>query len=153
MVSYIPSMEGYLLPAFCLFFQLDIFLSKGTHSTEDESRLQWLLLTTNTAYQKSELASFGSVGWIGHVRVPRSLAFKTRLSAIPFLWKWVLFAWELRKIIFKSIASHLASHWNRGLAQLGDGLSSSQKRVCLVLKPLWGEKIPEPQHNVLIQWN
>ena len=31
---------------------------------------------------------------IGHFRVPRTLTFKMRLSAQPFLWKWVLFAWE-----------------------------------------------------------
>ena len=31
---------------------------------------------------------------IGHVRVPRTLTFKMRPSAQPFLWKWVLFAWE-----------------------------------------------------------
>ena len=32
--------------------------------------------------------------WIGHFRVPKSLTFKMRLGAQPFLWKWVLFAWE-----------------------------------------------------------
>ena len=31
---------------------------------------------------------------IGHFRVPKTLTFKMRLSAQPFLWKWVLFAWE-----------------------------------------------------------
>ena len=31
---------------------------------------------------------------IGHFRIPRTLTFKMRLSAQPFLWKWVLFAWE-----------------------------------------------------------
>ena len=29
---------------------------------------------------------------IGHFRVPKNLTFKTRLSAKPLLWKWVLFA-------------------------------------------------------------
>ena len=31
---------------------------------------------------------------IVHFRVPKTLAFKMRRSAQPFLWKWVLFAWE-----------------------------------------------------------
>ena len=33
-----------------------------------------------------------------------------RLSAKPFLWKWVLFAWEW-KIIFISLTSYLAPHF------------------------------------------
>ena len=31
---------------------------------------------------------------IGHFRVPKTQTFKMRLGAQPFLWKWVLFAWE-----------------------------------------------------------
>ena len=31
---------------------------------------------------------------IGHFRIPKTLTSKMRLSANPFLWKWVLFAWE-----------------------------------------------------------
>ena len=37
-----------------------------------------------------------------------------RLSAQPFLWKWVLFAWEW-KIISISKAEDLTSFWYRGL--------------------------------------
>ena len=55
-----------------------------------------------------------------HVRKP--LTFKTRLSAKPFMWKLVLFAWEYWIILFISTALHLASLWNRGLDQLGNGL-------------------------------
>ena len=36
---------------------------------------------------------------IGHLRVAKTLAFKTRPSAPPFLWKCVSFAWEW-KIIY-----------------------------------------------------
>ena len=36
-----------------------------------------------------------------------------RLGAQPFLWKWVLFAWEW-KMISISKAEHLPSFWNRG---------------------------------------
>ena len=31
---------------------------------------------------------------IGHFRVPKTLTFKMRPRAQPFLWKWFLFAWE-----------------------------------------------------------
>ena len=50
---------------------------------------------------------------IGHFRVPKTLTFKMRLGTQPFLWKWVLFAWEW-KIISISKAEHLPSFWNRG---------------------------------------
>ena len=43
----------------------------------------------------------------------KTLAFKMRLGAQPFLWKWVLFAWEW-KIISISKAEHLPSFRNRG---------------------------------------
>ena len=51
----------------------------------------------------------------------KTLTFKTRLSAKPFLWKCVLFAWKLKTILI-SMALQLASLWNRGLGQRGDGL-------------------------------
>ena len=35
---------------------------------------------------------------IGHFQVPKSLTFKMRLGAEPFLWQWVLFAWEWKVI-------------------------------------------------------
>ena len=44
-----------------------------------------------------------------------------RLGAQPFLWKWVLFAWEW-KMISVSKADHLHSFWNRGPGELGNGL-------------------------------
>ena len=58
---------------------------------------------------------------IGHFRVPKTLTFKMRLGAQPFLWKRVLFAWEW-KMISISKAEHLPSFWNRGLGELGNGL-------------------------------
>ena len=50
---------------------------------------------------------------IGHSRLPKSVTFKMRLGAQPFLWKWVLIAWEW-KIISISKAEHLTSFWYRG---------------------------------------
>ena len=44
-----------------------------------------------------------------------------RPSAQPFLWKWVLFAWEW-KIISISKAEHLTSFWNKGPREPGNGL-------------------------------
>ena len=56
---------------------------------------------------------------IGHFQVPKSLTFKMRLGAQPFLWQWVLFAWEW-KVISISKAEHLPSFWNRGPGELGN---------------------------------
>ena len=42
-----------------------------------------------------------------------------RPSAQPFLWTWVLFAWEW-KILFISKAKHLTLFWNRGQGELGN---------------------------------
>ena len=44
-----------------------------------------------------------------------------RLGSQPFLWKWVLYTWELKKISI-SKAEHLPSFWNRGPGELGKGL-------------------------------
>ena len=35
---------------------------------------------------------------IGHFLVPKTLTFKMRLGAQPFLWKWVSFAWECKAL-------------------------------------------------------
>ena len=48
----------------------------------------------------------------GHLQVPKTLTFKMRPSAQPFLWKWVLFAWKW-KIISISKAEHLTLFWYR----------------------------------------
>ena len=61
------------------------------------------------------------VNSIGHFRVPKTLTFKMRLGAQPFLWKWVSFAWEW-KMISVSKAEHLPSFWNRGPGELRNGL-------------------------------
>ena len=68
---------------------------------------------------------------IGHFRVPKTLTFKMRLGAQPFLWKWVLFAWEW-KMISISKAEHLPSFWNRGPGQLGNGLLVSLSVFSLI---------------------
>ena len=46
-----------------------------------------------------------------------------RPSAQPFLWKWVLLAWEW-KITSISEAEHLTLFWYRGPGGLGNGLFS-----------------------------
>ena len=63
---------------------------------------------------------------ICHLRVPKNLTFKTRLSAKLLLWKWVLFASQ-SKIIFISMASHLASLWKWDFLELGNGLFNTVK--------------------------
>ena len=69
----------------------------------------------------TRLLSGVTLAWIGHFRVPKTLTFKMRLGAQPFLWKWVLFAWEW-KMISVSKAEHLPSFWNRGPGELGNGV-------------------------------
>ena len=55
------------------------------------------------------------------LRVLKTLTFKMRPSAQPFMRKWVLFASEW-KIISISKAEHLTSFWYRGPGELGNGL-------------------------------
>ena len=66
---------------------------------------------------------------IGHFpSFPPGLCIKTRLGAQPFLWKWVLFAWEW-KIISISKVEHLTSFWYRGPGELGNGLLKQRHRT------------------------
>ena len=60
---------------------------------------------------------------IGYFQVPKTLIFKTGLSGKPFLWKRSFICTRKKKIIFISVASYLASLWNRGMRQLRNGLS------------------------------
>ena len=43
---------------------------------------------------------------IGHFRVPKTLTFKMRLGAQPFLWKWVLFAWEWKWFPYQRLSTY-----------------------------------------------
>ena len=63
----------------------------------------------------------------GHFRVPKTLTYKMRLGVQPFLWKWVLFAWEW-KMTSISKAENLPSFWNRGPWELGNG----PRFLCLI---------------------
>ena len=80
-------------------------------------RLSWPLGQRKTQGGWVELSLNLVLVWlafaIGHFRVPKTLTFKMRLGAQPFLWKLVLFAWEW-KMISISKAEHLPSFWNRG---------------------------------------
>ena len=55
------------------------------------------------------------------LRVPKTFTFKMRPSAQPFLWNWVLFAWEWTFISI-SKAEHLISFWYRGPEELRNGV-------------------------------
>ena len=57
----------------------------------------------------------------GHFRVLRALTFKTKLSA-KLCCENEFYLHDNKKIIFISMALHLASLWNRGLKQLRNGL-------------------------------
>ena len=46
--------------------------------------------TVNTYFLRHSSITFDWPWQIGHFRVPKNLTFKTRLSAKPLLWKWVV---------------------------------------------------------------
>ena len=56
-----------------------------------------------------------------------------RPSTQPFLWKWVLFAWEWK--IFISKAEHLTSFWYRRQGELGIGLLVNSYSLSLITVP------------------
>ena len=88
-------------------------LKQRRRQTAAKTSLQWFKF--RRPYSKSFNLS------IGHFRVPKTLTFKMRLGAQPFLWKWVLFTREW-KMISISKAEHLPSFWNRGQGKLGNSL-------------------------------
>ena len=83
----------------------------------------------------SILPSIFTRSWIGHVRVPKTLTFKMRPSAQPFLWKWVLLARKW-KIISISKTEHLTSFWYRGPGGIRKWLIVQFRRLSLLIKNL-----------------
>ena len=97
-------------------------------------KLVWVL---SGIYSKDYTTTW-EISAIGHFRVPKTLTFKMRLGAQPFLWKWVLFAWESKMISILEIklkwntiavsqnrpfsSSPEPLFWNRGPGELGNGL-------------------------------
>ena len=71
--------------------------------------------TCNTATQPVLQQFYKTSFTIGHFRVPKTLSFRTRLREKTILVKITI-------IIFVSMALHSASHWNRDLGQLWNGL-------------------------------
>ena len=59
--------------------------------------------------------------WITNRRVLTTLNFEVMPREKPFLWKWVIFAWEYK------IVSHLRFHTYNYLTQLWDSLLSQLK--------------------------
>ena len=82
-------------------------------------RLWWryILLALSLHYRKIMLIS------IGHFGVPKTLTVKTRLRVKFFSRENEIHLHENKKWSFISMVSRLASFWNRGLVQLGKGLS------------------------------
>ena len=101
------------------------------------------ILATNKIEVSFSKKSFSEIthvrlnGFIGHFRVPKTLSFKTRPSAQPFLWKWVLFAWEW-KIISISKTEPLISFWYRGPGELGNGLFGLIFKIKPIIRVLSG---------------
>ena len=51
--------------------------------------------------------------FMGHIRVPKTLTFNAKVSEKPFLWKWILFAWEQNNFFRINGFAFSASLWNR----------------------------------------
>ena len=100
-----------------------LFLKSSLAVSEIASHAVWLWALNSASELQAKISSS-----TGHFRVPKALTFKMRPGALPFLWKWVLFAWEW-KIIFISKAEHLTSFWYRGPGELGNGLLATL-RLC-----------------------
>ena len=100
-----------------------LFLKSSLAISEIASHAVWLWALNSASELQAKISSS-----TGHFRVPKALTFKMRPGALPFLWKWVLFAWEW-KIIFISKAEHLTSFWYRGPGELGNGLLATL-RLC-----------------------
>ena len=105
------------------FSNLELFCITHDRTAKEKrshkiQRLWWryILLALSLHYRKIMLIS------TGNFRVAKTLTVKKRLRVKCFSWKWDSFAWE-QKMIFISMVSRLASLWNRGLVQLGKGLS------------------------------
>ena len=106
-------------------WQYNIIISWGIYmeiELRSERRETLLFLSFNMAAVTSWTnQQTSNMMRIGHFRVLKTLFFKTRPGAQPFLWKKVLFAWEW-KIISISKAGHVTSFWYRGPGELGNGL-------------------------------
>ena len=107
-------------------FDKTLYISRTDKRQDFAYRQQngWSIVHTPSYLQKP---AFGSVPLQPaetraiHFRVPKTLTFKMRLGAQPFLWKWVLFPWEW-KIISILKLEYLPSFWNRGPRELVNGL-------------------------------
>ena len=99
------------------------FFKTSLAISEIASHAVWLWALNSASELQAKISSS-----TGHFRVPKALTFKMRPGALPFLWKWVLFAWEW-KIIFISKAEHLTSFWYRGPGELGNSLLATL-RLC-----------------------
>ena len=95
--------------------------SWGILSTEAEGRA---LRDSDRAAAKETIASFASL-WIGHFRVPKTLTFKMRPSAQPFLWMSYICMRMKKHFHIKGWALNLVliqSPGEGGGGELGNGL-------------------------------
>ena len=103
----------WLLSSFNVSWSINMF-SNDSPGGQTSWSPRWSVKEKKRKRKKyCQLSSLADSGWIGHFWVPKTLPFKMRPSAQPFLWRWVLFAWEWKTIsIWK--AEHLTSFLYRG---------------------------------------
>ena len=115
MALSIPSVPIILLPSptrgICHFVLEKLQMPHGRTWRSNKNLTVWSLKKSANAPPRDNTKI------IGHFRVPKTLTFKMRLGVQPFLWKWVLFAWE-SKMISISKTENLPSCWNRALGEL-----------------------------------
>ena len=119
----------------------------------DKKSIYWLLFKTSLKLPHSSVPKVAVVERFNcttmtinnrPLRVSKTLTFKMRPRAQPFLWKWVLFAWEWKIISMK--AEHLTSFWYIGPGELGNGLFSvnhvlpPHRSVAVAMGGLFGSK-------------
>ena len=75
---------------------------------------------------------------------PNILTFKTRLSAKPFIWKWVLFAWEYSGGFRPSDKGGGSGHpdpeiWEGGGLKKKNSLPPAKKKISAVRTSVWSK--------------
>ena len=74
---------------------------------------------------------------IGHFRVPKTLTFKMKPSAQPFLWKWVLFANENEKSFPYQRMNTCFDTETRGNSKIARDASHTSWKRSIVMTFLW----------------
>ena len=110
--SHIFNLNTVPFPRGAFITFIERFQSPGLHPC-------YFIWTNESIYMRKEFHSHR----IDHFPVPPGLCIKTKLSALPLIWKWLYILMQL-KLIFPKKVVNLASFWKWGFLKLGIGLLS-----------------------------